>query len=114
MSQHQQHYFLGNSNIVKAILLSTLAITTGSIVTTALSIAANAQMIAQNKETATVQFYCGKAKDSSSKSILPATVVKVSGYEEEPVLIIWKSEAFSKYTPQQRCEVDALARNKLE
>ena len=51
----------------------------------------------------TVQFYCGKAPDPSSKSNLPATLARVSGATEEPVLIIWKSEAF-KTTPQQRCE----------
>jgi hypothetical protein len=75
--------------------LSALTIATGLLT-------ANPQTIAQT--TPTVEFYCGKATDPSSKSNLPATLVKVSGYEEAPVLIIWKSEAF-KTTPQQRCEI---------
>ncbi len=62
---------------------------------------ANPQLLAQASPT--VQFYCGKSADPSSKSTLPATVVKVAGYDEEPVLIIWKSEAF-RTTPQQRCQ----------
>jgi Circadian oscillating protein COP23 len=94
---------LHHSKIVKAICRSALTIVTGSCLATALPVAASPQLIAENS-TPTVQFYCGKATDLSSRSTLPATVVKVSGYEEEPVLIIWKSEAFGKFTPQQRCE----------
>jgi Circadian oscillating protein COP23 len=80
--------------------LSALTIATGLL--TAIAAIASPQKIAQNMPT--VQFYCGKAADPSSKSNLPATLAKVSGYEEEPVLIVWKSEAF-KNTPQQRCEI---------
>ena len=89
-----------NLSIVRTLCLATLAIATGALVTD-LPAAANPQQIAQN--TPTIQFYCGKAADPSSKSNLPATLVKVSGVSEEPVLIIWKSEAF-KTTPQQRCK----------
>jgi hypothetical protein len=80
--------------------LSALTIATGLL--TAIAATASPQKIAQN--TATVQFYCGQAADPSSRSNLPATLAKVSGSDEEPVLIIWKSEAF-KTTPQQRCEI---------
>ncbi|WP_310418728.1 COP23 domain-containing protein [Chamaesiphon sp. OTE_8_metabat_110] len=96
MQLHHQTRSAFTSHIATTIWLSTLAIFTGSVVTTIPTAA-----IAQN--TPTVQFYCGKAADPSSKSNLPATVAKVSGASEELVLIIWKSEAF-KTTPQQRCE----------
>lgn len=91
------------SKIFTVICQSALTIVTGSCLTTALPAVANPQLIADNS-TPTIEFYCGKAKDLTSQSILPATVVKVSGSEEEPVFIIWKSEAFGKFTPQQRCE----------
>jgi Circadian oscillating protein COP23 len=94
----QQQHLLSNSNIARAILLATLAITT------AFTTEANSQSIAQS-DPSTLQFSCGKAQDLSSNSNLPATVVKVSGSTEEQVLIIWKSERFVKYTPQQRCEI---------
>jgi Circadian oscillating protein COP23 len=87
--------------IVKIALLSSLLVTTGTSVTQVLAADSSPQSVAQNSPT--IQFHCGKAADPSSKSNLPATVAKVSGVEEEPVLIIWKSEAF-KSTPQQRCE----------
>ena len=87
--------------IVKIALLSSLLVTTGTSVTQVLAADSSPQSIAQNEPT--VQFYCGKAADPSSKSYLPATLAKISGATEEPVLIIWKSEAF-KSTPQQRCE----------
>jgi hypothetical protein len=86
--------------IVKIALLSSLITITGSSATQVMAEKTNPQIVAQKSPT--IQFYCGKAADSSSKSNLPATVAKVSGVEEEPVLIIWKSEAF-KTTPQQRC-----------
>ena len=76
-----------HSKIFTAICRFALTIVTGSCLTTALPAGASPQLIAENS-TSTVQFYCGKAKDLSSRSILPATLVKVSGYEEEPVLII--------------------------
>ncbi len=101
MQLHHQNRSSFNSNIVRTLCLSTLAIATGSLVTT-IPAAANPQQIAQKEPT--IQFYCGKAADPSSKSNLPATLAKVSGATEEPVLIIWKSEAF-KTTPQQRCEI---------
>jgi hypothetical protein len=107
MQLHHQARSSFRSNLVRTIWLSTLAIVTGSL--TIIPAAAITQTLAQPLETRiaqnapTIQFYCGKAADPSSKSNLPATVAKVSGYEEEPVLIIWKSEAFKK-TPQQRCE----------
>jgi hypothetical protein len=95
---------LHHSKIFTTIGRSALTIVTGSCLATALPVAASPQLIADNS-TPTVQFYCGKATDPSSRSTLPATLVKVSGYEEEPVFIIWKSEAFPKFTPQQRCEI---------
>jgi Circadian oscillating protein COP23 len=76
---------------------------TGSLLTTALPQGASPQTIAQTA-TPTIQLYCGKAADASSRSTLPATVAKISGSTEEPVLIIWKSEAFGSFTPQKRCE----------
>jgi hypothetical protein len=100
MQLHRQIRFAFNLNIIRTLCLSTIATATGSLVT-AIPAAASPQKIAQNAPK--VQFYCGKAADRSSKSNLPATLAKVSGVTEEPVLIIWKSEAF-KTTPQQRCE----------
>jgi Circadian oscillating protein COP23 len=87
--------------LVTATLLSSLIALAGSSATQVMAESTNLQIVAQASPT--VQFYCGKAADRSSKSDLPATVAKVSGATEEPVLIIWKSEAF-KTTPQQRCE----------
>ena len=87
--------------LVTATLLSSLIALAGSSATQVMAENTNPQLVAQASPT--VQFYCGKAGDPSSKSNLPATVAKVAGYEEELVLIIWKSEAF-KTTPQQRCE----------
>ncbi len=87
--------------LVTAILLSSLIAIAGSSATQVMADNTNPQIVAQASPT--VQFYCGKAADPSSKSNLPATVAKVAGLEEETVLIIWKSEAF-KSTPQQRCE----------
>jgi Circadian oscillating protein COP23 len=87
--------------IFKTALLSSLIAISGASATQVRAENPNQQLLAQASPT--VQFYCGKAADPSSKSNLPATVARVSGYDEEPVLIIWKSEAF-KTTPQQRCE----------
>lgn len=96
-------YYLFNAKIVKTVLISTFALMTGSFLTTALPQGASPQPAPNT--TSTIQFYCGKTQDLGSRSTLPATVVKVSGSLEEPVLIIWKSEAFgNKFTPQQRCE----------
>jgi hypothetical protein len=102
---------LHHSNIFIAIGKSALTIITGSLLTTALPAAASPQLIAENTAP-TLQFYCGKAKDLTSSSILPATVVKVSGDDEERVLIIWKSEAFPRFTPQKRCETVSPKINK--
>ena len=88
--------------LVTATLLSSLITIAGSSATQVMAENTNPQIVAQASPT--VQFYCGKAADRSSKSDLPATVAKVAGSEEETVLIIWKSEAF-KNTPQQRCEI---------
>ena len=87
--------------LVTATLLSSLIAIAGSSATQVMAENTNPQLVAQASPT--VQFYCGKAADPSSKSNLPATLARVSGATEEPVLIIWKSEAF-KTTPQQRCE----------
>ena len=87
--------------LFKTALLSSLIALAGSSATQVMAENTNPQLVAQASPT--VQFYCGKAADPSSKSNLPATVAKVAGSEEETVLIIWKSEAF-KTTPQQRCE----------
>ena len=87
--------------IFKIALLSSLMTIAGSSATQVMAENTHPQIVAQASPT--IQFYCGKAADPSSKSNLPATVVKAAGYEEETVLIIWKSEAF-KTTPQQRCE----------
>ena len=87
--------------IFKIALLSSLITIAGASATQVMAENTHPQIVAQASPT--VQFYCGKAADLSSKSNLPATLAKVSGVTEEPVLIIWKSEAF-KTTPQQRCE----------
>ena len=87
--------------IFKTALLSSLITIAGASATQVMAENTHPQIVAQASPT--VQFYCGKAADLSSKSNLPATLAKVSGVTEEPVLIIWKSEAF-KTTPQQRCE----------
>ena len=87
--------------IFKTALLSSLITIAGSAATQVRAEKIEPQIVAQASPT--VQFYCGKAPDPSSKSNLPATLARVSGATEEPVLIIWKSEAF-KTTPQQRCE----------
>ena len=87
--------------IFKIALLSSLVTIAGASANQVMAENTNPQIVAQASPT--VQFYCGKAADPSSKSNLPATVAKVAGSEEELVLIIWKSEAF-KTTPQQRCE----------
>ncbi len=101
MQLHRQTPSSSNSHTIRTCWISTFAITIGSLLTV-IPATANPQQIAQNVPT--IQFYCGKATDPSSKSKLPATLAKVSGATEEPVLIIWKSEAF-KTTPQQRCEI---------
>ena len=87
--------------IFKTALLSSLITIAGAAATQVRAEKIEPQLVAQASPT--VQFYCGKAPDPSSKSNLPATLARVSGATEEPVLIIWKSEAF-KTTPQQRCE----------
>ncbi|WP_309744120.1 COP23 domain-containing protein [Chamaesiphon sp. OTE_20_metabat_361] len=87
--------------IFKTALLSSLITISGSLATQVRAENTHPQIVAQASPT--VQFYCGKAADPSSRSNLPATLARVSGSREEPVLIIWKSEAF-KTTPQQRCE----------
>ncbi len=87
--------------IFKTALLSSLIAIAGAAATQVRAEQIEPQIVAQASPT--VQFYCGKAADPSSKSNLPATLARVSGATEEPVLIIWKSEAF-KTTPQQRCE----------
>lgn len=87
--------------IFKTALLSSLITIAGSLATQVRAENTHPQIVAQASPK--VQFYCGKAADPSSKSMLPATLAKIAGYDEEPVLIIWKSEAF-KTTPQQRCQ----------
>jgi hypothetical protein len=81
--------------------LPTLLLAT-TLVTTALSPLTPA--IAQ--PSSGLKFYCGQAKDPSSRQSLPATVAKISSSSEEIVLVVWKSEFFgTKYTPQQRCGI---------
>ena len=52
-----------------------------------------------------IRIYCGQAADRSSNRTLPATLATTAGKEEPVVLVIWKSEAFKKFSPQQRCEM---------
>ena len=104
MSQPQQIYSFSNNKIVKTILLSTLAISTGSFVTNALPAGANPPTNEQANAPIT-EFYCGIVKDPSSHQELPATIAKVAGLKEDRAVIVWKSERFPEFTPQRRCEI---------
>ncbi len=89
---------------MKNILLSAL-IATGLVTTTiaALLVPTSAPAVAESG-AGELKIYCGTAADPSSKSTLPATLASV-GQSEPTVLIIWKSEAFQKFSPQRRCEI---------
>ncbi|WP_295616417.1 COP23 domain-containing protein [Chamaesiphon sp. GL140_3_metabinner_50] len=87
------------NNSISTLIVTSLAISTIAICPQTTS----AQTVTQN-DTSGIRVYCGKAADPSSKSNLPATLVSIAGKDEPTVLVIWKSEAFKKYTPQQRCE----------
>jgi hypothetical protein len=54
---------------------------------------------------ADVKFYCGQSYNPLSKTHIPTTLVAVPGREKPVGLIQWKSEYFSQYTPQKRCEM---------
>lgn len=87
------------NNSISTLIVTSLAISTIAICPQTTS----AQTLAQN-DTSGIRVYCGRAADPSSKSDLPATLVSIAGKDEPTVLVIWKSEAFKKFTPQQRCE----------
>lgn len=89
---------------MKNILASTLI--AAGLATTALA-ATLSPTIAQTEGGAAtgIRIYCGQAADLTSKQTLPATLATVDGKEEPVVLMIWKSEAFKKFSPQQRCEI---------
>ena len=52
-----------------------------------------------------IKFYCGKSYDPLSKKDIPTTLVSSPNREKPSVLVIWKSEYFPKYAPQQRCDL---------
>ncbi len=90
---------------MKNILLSALvcAGSIGSIVATTPNTA-----YSQDSTSNTVserRFYCGQSKDPTSKQMLPATLMETQGQSESQVIVIWKSEFFDKFSPQQRCEI---------
>jgi hypothetical protein len=85
-------------NIIKSIVILTA-------VTTSLIAPLNSVTKSAVAQTGSLrQFHCGKAGDPSSKSNLPATIFGVPN-TEGTVIIIWKSEFFSKFTPEQRCQI---------
>lgn len=51
------------------------------------------------------KFYCGKSYDPLSKKYIPTTLKSSPDREKPLVVIIWKSEYFSQYAPQKRCNL---------
>ncbi len=68
-------------------------------------LAANAVTVAPVRAEGGASFYCGQSYDVTSKTNVPTTLVNVPGREEPIALIRWKSEYFTKWTPQQRCTI---------
>jgi hypothetical protein len=96
---------------MKPLLLPILLLTT-TLATTIIPLATPTSAVPvaisppDKKEFNPNQFSCGQSRDPSSRTTLPATVIKKPGDSENTVLIIWKSEYFgSKYNPQQRCAI---------
>jgi Circadian oscillating protein COP23 len=91
------------AKIMKNILLS-VVLTVGLVITT-IDYASAETAIPESSTTA--KFYCGTAKDPSSKNReLPATLFTSAEVQEPQAIIIWKSEYFgSKFAAQKRCEV---------
>jgi hypothetical protein len=90
---------------MKNILLSALICVSsiGSIVATTPTTA-----YSQDSTPKTVserRFYCGQAQDPTSKKMLPATLMETQGESESQVIVIWKSEFFKEFSPQQRCQI---------
>ena len=94
---------------MKNILLSALSIT-GLILTNIATMPTSA--IAQDKTPGNTvgerRFYCGQAQDPTSKKMLPATLLGTQGQNESQVVVIWKSEFFSGFSPQKRCDIVSL------
>jgi Circadian oscillating protein COP23 len=91
---------------MKNILLSALSITglvVANIATTPTS--AFSQDRPSSDPVGERRFYCGQAQDPTSKRILPATLMETQGQNESQTIVIWKSEYFSNFTPQKRCEI---------
>ena len=91
---------------MKNILLSALSIT-GLMLTNIVTMPTSA--VAQDQAPSTPvserRFYCGQAKDPTSKQMLPATLLGTQGQNESQVVVIWKSEFFSEFSPQKRCDI---------
>jgi hypothetical protein len=52
------------------------------------------------------KFYCGQAYDAIGRTNVPATLMSSPRRVKPIVVILWKSEYFSKgFTPQQRCTI---------
>jgi Circadian oscillating protein COP23 len=83
------------------------ALVTAGLVTTTIAtlLSVTSTRLLAEDTTPELRVYCGQAKDPSSKSMLPATLASVTGQADPTVLIIWKSEAFQKFSPQRRCEL---------
>jgi Circadian oscillating protein COP23 len=64
-----------------------------------------APALAQEQDQVEGKFYCGKSYDPLSKKNIPTTLVSSPNREKPSVVIIWKSEYFPKYAPQQRCNL---------
>jgi Circadian oscillating protein COP23 len=71
-------------------------------------LAAHAVMLAPaqaQEQTQTEGFYCGKSYDPLSKQDIPTTLVSSPNREKPLAVVIWKSEYFPKFAPQQRCDI---------
>jgi Circadian oscillating protein COP23 len=88
---------------MKYAFLPTLILST-SLVTAAMSLPVSAQPNAPTISPS-LQFSCGQVSDPSSRTVLPATIVKSAEDQEGKAIIVWKSESFIKFSPQKRCEI---------
>ncbi|MTJ55844.1 hypothetical protein FJR38_25865 [Anabaena sp. UHCC 0253] len=58
----------------------------------------------QSNSSERVQFFCRKTFDKASQENLPSTVAWIPEKRGHIRIIVWKSEAWLGWTPQQRCE----------
>jgi Circadian oscillating protein COP23 len=50
-------------------------------------------------------FYCGQAYDMIGRKKIPATLMSNPNREKPIVVILWKSDYFPEYSPQERCKI---------